>query len=81
MERWREEGGGERDQTGERVREREEREHWKEVEKDKWTGPHPKRFKIYRCEDMASMRVSKVCGNADGFAESVQLSTGWLHVA
>ena len=22
--------------------------HWKEVEKDKWSGPHPERFKIYR---------------------------------
>ena len=22
--------------------------HWKEVEKDKWSGPHPQRFKIYR---------------------------------
>ena len=25
---------------------------WKEVERDKWSGPHPQRFKIYRWEDM-----------------------------
>ena len=41
----------------------------------------PKRFKIYRWEDMVSTEVSKVCGNADGFAESVQLSTGWSQLA
>ena len=55
--------------------------HWKEVERDKWAGPHPKRFKVYIWENMVSAEVSKVCGNADGFAESVQLSTGWLHFA
>ena len=55
--------------------------HWKEVEKDKWAGPHPKRFKIYRWEDMVSTEVSKVCGNADGFAESVQQPTWRLHFA
>ena len=48
--------------------------HWKEVEKEKWSRPHPKRFKIYRWKDMVSAEVSKVCGNADGFAESVQQS-------
>ena len=28
-----------------------------------------------------STDVSKVCGNADGFAQSVQQSAGWLHCA
>ena len=55
--------------------------HWKEVEKDKWSGPHPKRFKLYRWEDMVSTEVSKFAGSADGFPESVQLSTGWLQFA
>ena len=55
--------------------------HWKEVEKDKWSGPHPQRFKIYRWEDMVSAEVSKFTGDADGSAESVQMSTGWLQLA
>ena len=41
--------------------------YWKEVEKNYWAGPHPKR--------------SKVCGNVNGFAESAQQSTGWLQFA
>ena len=53
----------------------------KRSENDKSAGPHPKRFKIYRWEDMVSTEVSKVRGNADVFAESVQLSTEWLHFA
>ena len=55
--------------------------HWKEVEKDKWSGSHPKRFKFYRWEDMVSTEVSKFTGNTDGFAESLQVSTGWLQLA
>ena len=56
-------------------------ESWKEVEKDKWSDPHPQRFKIYRCEDMVAGEVSKFTGNADGLSESVQENTGWLHLA
>ena len=48
---------------------------WKEVEKDKWSGPHPQRFKIYRWEDMVAGEVSKFVGNAD------QDNTGWLYFA
>ena len=55
--------------------------HWKEVEKDKWSGPHPQRFNIYRWEDMVAGEVSKFTGNADGLSESVQDNTGWLHLA
>ena len=55
--------------------------HGKEVEKDKWSGPHPKRFKNFRWDDMVSTEVSKFSANADGLAESVQLSTGWLQLA
>ena len=55
--------------------------HWKEVEKDKWSGPRPQRFKIYRREDMVAGEVSKFTGNADGLPESVQENTGWLHLA
>ena len=55
--------------------------HWKEVEKDKWSVPHPLRFKIYRWEDMVAGEVSKFIGNADGLSESVQDNTGWLHLA
>ena len=55
--------------------------HWKEVEKDKWSGPHPQRFKIYRWEDMVAGEVSKFTGNADGLSDSVQENTGWLHFA
>ena len=44
--------------------------HWNEVEKDKWSGPHPQRFKIYRWEDMVAGEVSKFTGNADGLPES-----------
>ena len=54
---------------------------WKEVEKDKWAGPHPQRFKIYRWEDMVAGEVSKFAGNADGLSETVQDNTGWLHFA
>ena len=36
------------------------------MEKDKWSGPHPQLFKIYRCEDMVDGEVSKITGNADG---------------
>ena len=54
---------------------------WKEVEKDKWSGPHPQRFKIYRWEDMVAGEVSKFTGNADGLSESVQENTGSLHLA
>ena len=55
--------------------------HWKEVEKDKWSGPHPQRFKIYRWEDMVAGEVSKFVGNADGLSKTVQDNTGWLHFA
>ena len=55
--------------------------HWKKVEKDKCAGPHPKRFKFYRWKDTVWTEVSKVCGNADGFAESAQQTTGWLQFA
>ena len=55
--------------------------HWKEVERDKWSGPHPQRFKIYRWEDMVAGEVSKFVGNADGLSKTVQDNTGWLHFA
>ena len=55
--------------------------HWKEVEKDKWSGPQPQRFNNYRWEDMVAGEVSKFTGNADGLSESVQDNTGWLHLA
>ena len=54
---------------------------WKEVERDKWSGPHPQRFKIYRWEDMVAGEVSKFVGNADGLSKTVQDNTGWLHFA
>ena len=54
---------------------------WKEVERDKCSGPHPQRFKIYRWEDTVAGEVSKFTGNADGLSESVQENTGWLHLA
>ena len=54
--------------------------HWKEVETDNWGRPHPTRFNSYRWEDMVSTEVSKFSRNADGFAESVHLSTGWLQL-
>ena len=34
--------------------------HWKEVEKVKWSGPHPQRFKIYRWEDMVAGRSFQI---------------------
>ena len=43
---------------------------WKEVERDKWSGPHPQRFKIYRWEDMVAGEVSKFVGNADGLSKN-----------
>ena len=46
-----------------------------------WAGPHPKRFNICRWEDTVSTEMSKVCGIADGFEESVQQSRGWLQFA
>ena len=49
------------------------------MEKDKWSGPHPQRFKIYRWEDMVAGEVSKFVGNADGLSKTVQDNTGWLH--
>ena len=55
--------------------------HWKEVEKDKWAGPHPQRFKIYRLDDMVAGEVSKFVGNEDGLSKTVQDNTGWLHFA
>ena len=54
---------------------------WKEVERDKWSGPHPQRFKIYIWEDMVAGEVSKFVGNADGLSKTVQDNTGWLHFA
>ena len=54
---------------------------WKEVERDKWSGPHPQRFKIYRWEDMVAGEVSNFVGNADGLSKTVQDNTGWLHFA
>ena len=52
---------------------------WKEVERDKWSGPHPQRFKISRWEDMVAGEVSKFVGNADGLSKTVQDNAGWLH--
>ena len=52
--------------------------HWKEVDGDKWAGPHPQRFKLYRWEDMVAGEVSKFVGNADGLSGTVQDNTGWL---
>ena len=40
--------------------------------KDKWTGPHPQRFKIRRWEQ----QVSEIYG--DGYSEEVGACTGWL---
>ena len=54
---------------------------WKEVERDKLSGPHPQRFNIYRWEDMVAGEVSKFVGNADGLSKTVQDNTGWLHFA
>ena len=51
---------------------------WKDVERDKWSGPHPQRFKIYRWEDMVAAKFAR---NADGLSETVQDNTGWLHFA
>ena len=45
-------------------------------ERDKWSGPHPQRFKIYRWEDMVAGEVSKFAGNANGLSETVQDNTG-----
>ena len=40
---------------------------------------HPKRFKINRWEDIVSTKVSKVCGNADAFANlSSCLQNGYI---
>ena len=55
--------------------------HWKEVEKDRWSGPHPQRFKIYRWEDMVAGEVSKFVGNADDLSKTVQDDAGCLHFA
>ena len=55
--------------------------HWKEVEKDNWSGPHTQRFNIYWWEDMVAEEVSKFTGNAEGLSESVQDNTSWLHLA
>ena len=55
--------------------------HRKEVGKNKWSGPHAQRFKIYRWEDMVAGEVSKFTGNADCLSESVQDNTDWLHFA
>ena len=53
--------------------------HWKEVEREKKSGPHPQRFKIYRWEDMVVGEVSKFVANAHGLSKTVQNNTGWLH--
>jgi hypothetical protein len=42
---------------------------------DKWTGPHPKRFKIHRWEE----QISELHG--EGFSEDVVNNTGWLEKA
>jgi hypothetical protein len=42
---------------------------------DKWTGPHPQRFKASRWEQ----QLSKMYG--DGYTESVEENTGWLTLA
>ena len=55
--------------------------HWKETEKDKWSGPHRQRFKMYRWEEKVATEVSRFTGNADGFSESVRESTGLLRLA
>ena len=39
---------------------------------DKWSGPHPKRFKIRRWEE----QVAELHG--EGFSESILQNTGWL---
>ena len=52
-----------------------------ESEKDKWFGPHPQRLKICRWENMVVGEVVQFIGNACDFSESVQESTGWLHLA
>ena len=36
---------------------------------------------VYRWEGMVATEDTKFIGNADGFVESVQLSTGWLQLA
>ena len=51
---------------------------WKEVEKDKWSGPHPQRFNIYRWEDMVAGEVSKFVGNADGSVENCPRQHGMV---
>ena len=43
--------------------------------KDKWNGPHPQIFKIFRWEE----QISQTFG--EGFSEDVRLSTGWLLTA
>ena len=43
--------------------------------KDKWTGPHPQRFKLFRWEEQISQEFG------EGFSEDVRLSTGWLLAA
>ena len=46
---------------------------WRQAQHfDKWTGPHPQRFKAWRWEE----QLSKQYG--DGYAESTLESTGWL---
>ena len=52
--------------------------HWKEVEKDKWGGPYPQWFKIYRWQYMVAGEVSKFAGNADGLSETVQGQFGLI---
>ena len=39
---------------------------------DKWSGPHPRRFKIHRWEE----QVAELHG--EGFSENVAQNTGWL---
>ena len=51
------------------------RQHQHKLTKDKWTGPHPQRYKLYRWEE----QTAKLFG--EGYAEDISLNTGWLLVA
>ena len=46
---------------------------------DKWSGPHPKRFKMFRWEDVIANSFGQEAG--DGYAWNVNESTGWLGFA
>ena len=48
------------------------------VEKDKWSGPHPQRFKIYRWEDMVAGEVSTFTGKCRRFVGICPAQHGWV---